>query len=294
MELRELRVVVAVAEHASVTRAAAALHQSAGSISHTIAALEARLGVELFHRMPRGMALSAAGEALLGPARRTLREADAAVGAVNAVRGLVGGRLSLVASRVSTVPLAELMAAFTRLYPHVVLRVFEPDTEVGIARLLRSGECELGVMRTEGAPSDFEQFPITDDRTMVVLPAGHRLGDRSVLRMQDLAGERLVAPLPMSSTRLDFDEYFRLNGIEPWVVAEAGTHEMVLELVRCAVGCTLAPEPSVAQVLGRGAVAVVLEGAPTSHQVLVSRRGDHLTPAAAAFHELVVSRRAVE
>ncbi len=82
MELRHLRYFVAVAEERHVGRAAGRLNVSQPSLSAQIHDLERELGAQLFERTPRGMQLTPAGEKFLAHARRTLREADHAVGAV--------------------------------------------------------------------------------------------------------------------------------------------------------------------------------------------------------------------
>lgn len=85
MDLRALRVVVAVTEQGSVTRAAASLHQSSSAVSHTLLALESELGVNLFHRLPRGMAPTDAGDAFVAAARRALHEAEVARRSVDSI-----------------------------------------------------------------------------------------------------------------------------------------------------------------------------------------------------------------
>jgi serine/threonine-protein kinase len=82
LELRHLRYFVAVAEERHVGRAAGRLNVSQPSLSAQIHDLERELGAQLFERTPRGMQLTPAGEKFLAHARRTLREADHAVGAV--------------------------------------------------------------------------------------------------------------------------------------------------------------------------------------------------------------------
>lgn len=82
MELRHLRYFVAVAEERHVGRAAARLNVSQPSLSAQIHDLERELGAVLFERTPRGMQMTPAGEKFLAHARRTLREADHAMGAV--------------------------------------------------------------------------------------------------------------------------------------------------------------------------------------------------------------------
>src|ERR1700736_3267215 len=97
MDVRQLRAVVTVVDRGGVTRAAEELHVAQPSLSQTIRSLERELGVELFHRVGRRLVLSAAGEALLAPARQVLRDMATVASSVAEVRGLAAGWLDLVA-----------------------------------------------------------------------------------------------------------------------------------------------------------------------------------------------------
>src|SRR6202048_1547688 len=97
MDVRQLLAVVMVVDKGGVTKAAEELHVAQPSLSQTIRTLERELGVELFHRVRRHLVLSAAGEALLGPARQVLRDMDTVYASVAQVKGLTAGRLDLVA-----------------------------------------------------------------------------------------------------------------------------------------------------------------------------------------------------
>src|SRR5512135_2285951 len=96
MDLRQLRYAVAVVDHGGFTRAAEAMHVAQPSLSQSVRALEAELGTELFHRTPRSVVLTAAGEAFLGPARQALRDASNVQAAVAEVAGLQAGHLDVV------------------------------------------------------------------------------------------------------------------------------------------------------------------------------------------------------
>ena len=109
MDVRQLSYVLAVADEGTFTRAAEVLQLSQPSLSQGIRALEAELGAELFERRARPVRLTAAGEALLEPARRAVRDLQTARAAVDAVTGLAAGHLDLVSlPTLSIDPVAEL------------------------------------------------------------------------------------------------------------------------------------------------------------------------------------------
>ena len=118
MDLRRLRLFLAVVDEGGFTRAAQAEFVSQPSVSQAIRELEAELGTPLFHRVGRGVTLTAAGEALVGPARQTLRDVETARAAVAAVGGLEAGRLDLCALPTLAVdPVAPLTGAFRTAHP---------------------------------------------------------------------------------------------------------------------------------------------------------------------------------
>ncbi len=273
-----------------MTRAAVSLHHSSSAVSHTLLTLETELGVDLFHRLPRGMALTDAGEAFVAAARRALHEAEVARGSVDAIRGLVAGRVSVAAVLGFSVALADLIGDFSRRYPNVVVRVFPPEGTDGVVEMVRSGACEVGFTWAPTVPDDLDAVRVSGDPSAVVVPQGHRLAGRRQVHISDLRGERMVAPLATSTMRSGFDELFRRHNVKPEVVAEAATNEMVLELVRAGVGCTVTFASSAAPVTGRGALALQIVDHPSNYFSLVTRARQEPTPAARAFCDLAIER----
>ncbi len=118
MDVRQLSYVLAVADEGTFTRAAEVLQISQPSLSQGIRALEAELGAALFERRARPVRLTAAGEALIEPARRAVRDLQTARAAVEAVTGLEGGHLDLVSlPTLSIDPVAELVGRFRVAHP---------------------------------------------------------------------------------------------------------------------------------------------------------------------------------
>src|SRR5947209_1488417 len=130
MELRHFRYFVAVAEERHITRAAERLGIQQPPLSQQIRALERELEVQLFRRLPRGVALTAAGEAFLTEARGILeRVGEAGVAARRAARGETG-RIGIgFTSSASFHPLVpRAIRAFRDDHPHVALSLEESGT----------------------------------------------------------------------------------------------------------------------------------------------------------------------
>jgi DNA-binding transcriptional LysR family regulator len=145
MDLRRLEYFVAVVEHGSVTAAAGALHVAQPSLSQSIRALERDMAVELFDRRQRPLALTAAGKALLDPARKVLADLADAKAAVGCVVGLAAGWLDVAVLDPLAVDVAPAIAAFRRRHPGVPVRVHGPRDEDDLVRHVVDGRCELGV-----------------------------------------------------------------------------------------------------------------------------------------------------
>jgi DNA-binding transcriptional LysR family regulator len=120
----ELSAFVAVAEHGSFTKAAAQLGVSKGSLSHSIRAIEERLGVRLLNRTTRSLALTEAGERMLARLRPLIDDLEATVDEVNEFRDRPAGHLRLTMPRpVASFVIAPLLARFVAQYPEIIVDI---------------------------------------------------------------------------------------------------------------------------------------------------------------------------
>src|SRR5688572_536741 len=146
MDLRRLRLFVAVAEQGSFTAAAEAVHVAQPAVSLAVRELEQELGATLLTRSRQGARLTAAGEALLGPARQALRDVEHAAEAVAAVTGLVAGHLDLAClPTLAADPVAELVGRFRSAHPGVTVRMGAPRDVEELAEAVRTGAADVGV-----------------------------------------------------------------------------------------------------------------------------------------------------
>ncbi len=148
MDVRQLRYFLAVVDHGSVNKAAAALHVAQPSLSQAIRALERDLGLDLFRRVGRKLVLTDAGEALIAPARQVVRGLATARASVNEVAGLRVGRVEIAAMPSQSVePLARMIKTVTEQHPGLSISVraaFTADDVVLLAIHVVHLQAELG------------------------------------------------------------------------------------------------------------------------------------------------------
>ncbi len=305
MDERRLRSFLAVVNEGTVTRAAARLHVAQPSLSQTLQALERELGAALFHRAGRGLRLSSAGQALIGPAREVLAAMDAACAAVGEVSELLRGTLHLAALATLAVdPLAGLIGRFRRAHPGIVVRVHEPESTAVLSALVRDGTCELGLaplpLRTQG----LRTLALGEQELLFVLPPIGALPRDA--RARDAAFDEPLSPAaydeplaaaalreiplvvspPGTSTRTLLEQALQAVGVSPRIAVETAAREAIVPLVLAGAGAALLPAPLAREAERRGAVARAARPRILRRIGLVYRE-DPLSPAARALLALV-------
>ena len=222
LELRELRYFLAVAEELNFTRAAERLHLAQQALSASIRNLEADLGVQLFTRSTRHVALTAAGEALVAGARHVLESAAEAVEDVGRVGSGRAGRLIIgFSTAAGSVPrVRDVIRRFSQASPDVDVRLVEYDFGDPVAGLI-SGGSQVAFVFNPVSDESLDALTVFEDLRHVALPNDHPLARMDEVRAADLSGLRwLQVPAPDSAwTRF----WFRHPLGEPQVGAEIRT-----------------------------------------------------------------------
>jgi len=281
MDLRKLRLFLAVVDHGGFTVAARAEFVSQPSVSQAMRELESELGTPLFHRVGRGVVLTSAGEALVGPARQTLRDVDTAHAAVAAVTGLSGGRLDLCTLPTLAVdPVAPLVGAFRTAHPGVAVTLADPDDARELADLVSTGTCEIGLTVELPSEPSLLVHRLAEHDLLAVFPPGTHTG-RSTSFTQ-LAHFPLVTGTPGTSTRRQLDDACAAAGVAPEIAVVTAQREAIVPLVLAGAGATMLPRPLDDTARRLGAVVVPFRPRVRRPVLLVHRRGAH-SPAADAF-----------
>ena len=175
MELRHLRALVALAEERHFGRAAQRLAMTQPPLSTAIQQLEASVGARLFERNSRGVALTAAGAALLPRARALLEQAAAAAREARDVGQGLAGQLRIgFAGTVLYRGLPEVLRRFGSAHPRLRLTLQELSSSEQLVELVHD-RLDLGFVHTSRVPAGFSQIRVSSQAFVACLPAGHAL-----------------------------------------------------------------------------------------------------------------------
>lgn len=290
MELRHLRYLLAVAEHANFTRAAEALHVSQPTLSQQIRQLERTVGTALLDRTGRSVRLTDTGEAFAGHARRALRALAAGERAVLDVHDLSRGTLRFaVTPSFSPYLVGPLMAEFHTRYPaiHCLLRELP---QARIESELLDDTLDLGIAFGGPHRPGIESSTLYAEPISVLVGADHPLNDRPAPLPLALLAEHPLALLSRDfATRGHIDGHLTAHHIEPEVAVEANSINALLEIVRRTRLATVLPDATAAPGSRLRRVQVVPDW-PGRPVTALRRRSGYLSTAARAFTELVSAR----
>jgi DNA-binding transcriptional LysR family regulator len=232
-----------VGGEASFTRAAARNFVVQSALSHQIKALETELGVTLFARTSRRVALTAAGEAFLPGARASLEAAERAAVDATAASGLIRGQLRLgVIPTVTAIDVPAILERYRRKHPEVriALRVAGSDElELAIAQ----GEVDVAVLGLPESrlPRGVAWRTLVTDRHVAIVSNQHQLATLAEVQLSDLA-EESFADFPAGTPgRIQSDLAFAAAGLHRDVPFEAMAPDLLIGLVKRNLAIMLLP-----------------------------------------------------
>ena len=239
MRLAHLRSFFAVARHGGFTAGARALHVSQPTVTTQVRALEASYAIELFIRRGRGVALTAAGEALYGIAERIFEQEEEALALLRNTGELRAGRLRVGA--VGPYHVMEMLAAFRSRHPAIELAVSIGNSEQVVAALL-DRSADVAVLAQYAIDARLHFVPFRSHRVVMFVPTNHRFARRRGIRIAELANEPLIVREAGSTTRKALDDALRCAGVTPPVALEIGSREAVREAVIRGMGIAAVSE----------------------------------------------------
>ncbi|GGU77848.1 LysR family transcriptional regulator [Pseudomonas laurentiana] len=241
-DLQDLRLLAAVAATGSLSKAAATFPVAVSAASTRLRLFEERSGLTLFTRKSDGMQLTPGGHLVLEAARSVLAEAQKLQ---ETLKDLVGQRRITLHLAVSTVTnntlLPAVLGPFLSNYPEVDLQLVE-HRSVDVLRVVRAGECEIGVYDGSLINEGVVSLPFSTERLVLLMSADHPLAAREQLHLRDALDYAFVC-LPAERAMQRFIEELALNlGMPLKIRVRAPSFEAIAQLVAQRAGIAMLPE----------------------------------------------------
>jgi DNA-binding transcriptional LysR family regulator len=272
LELRHLRVLVAVADAGSFTDAAIDLGISQAAASRTLIALEQILGARLLYRTSRSVTPTTAGVQVLARARQVL--ADAANLLAEATTGHTRLRIGHAWSAMGQHTL-EFQRRWAALHPEVELHLVRTNSPTGG---LAEGLCDLAVVRVPVAENRFAAAVVGLERRYCAMPADDPWARRRTVRLAELRDRTVLIDRRTGSTTAELWP----DGAAP-VLADTQDIDDWLALIAAGRGVGITPESTVHQYRREGVVFRPVRDAPPITVQLIWRRDDPHPSAHAAI-----------
>lgn len=294
-ELRHIEAFLAVARLGHFTRAAAALHLSQSALTVQIRQLEAALGLRLFDRNNRRVALTQAGRDLVAPFERISLDVAAVLQHARDLSAHRRGAVTLAAlPSIAAAVLPRALAALARDHAGLVVRVRDAIAS-RVLELVKSGDVDAGVGCIVRPEPDVDAEPLLTDRLAAFVPARHPLARARDVRLRDLGAHPLILTGPDTSVRQILERTLADARLPIQVAQEATYMSTALGMAGAGLGVAILPESAFAGAVGRGLRLVAIREPNLTRDIAVlTRRGRSRSPATQrlvdALHDAVRDR----
>jgi DNA-binding transcriptional LysR family regulator len=288
INLHHLLVFDAVAAEGNVSRGAERLGISQPAVSKQLRDLERRLKTPLFDRHPKGVRLTAAGEALADYTRRIFALAEEAERALADVAGLRRGHLAVGAGpTVGVYLLPRVLVEFRRRFPDVTMHAETEGSDVLRHRLL-DGVLDLAISEARADSTELDSAIVARDVLVPVVAAKHRLASRRSVSAAEFCREPFIARQTQSGEKSLVERTLASRGLGIQPVLTVSSTEAIKQAVMAGLGVAMVSKLAVRTEVAAGQLAVLaVKGLSIRYPIYHVRRRDRSpSAAAAAFLEL--------
>lgn len=246
LEVRHLKMICAIAETGTMTRAAAKLYVTQSALSQQLKDLEGKMGAELFFRFRRKMVLSSLGKMILKRARRILEALeDTELEIVKFMSGEKGELKVGTQCLFCFKWLPGVMKAFQDKYPGVEVEI---GHSIDLVKDLESKRYDLIVTAARDIGGSFIHQPLFEDRGVCILPRNHPLSCRPYLRIEDFRDYNLISHSAKEHNKF-YQALLKPRGIRPKRFFNLSQPQAMIEMVAAGFGIAMFPRWAVRGVL---------------------------------------------
>jgi LysR family transcriptional regulator for metE and metH len=253
LELRHLKLIQAVAEQGSVTKAGNLLFLTQSALSHQLRDAEEKLGVPLFNRINRRMILTPAGERLLKSAQTIL---DEMLRMEEDIKQIALSREAIL--RLSTECytcyhwLPSLLKVFNQKYPRIEVQIVVEATRAPHQALL-DGKIDLALVSSPVRNSKIVSQPLFQDELVVIMSVDHPLASRSFIKAEDFRDEHLMIYCAPGES-LAVQQVLAPAGVSPKKISNVQLTEAIIEMTKAGVGIGILTRWAVSTQVEAGAI----------------------------------------
>ena len=242
MNLRDLKYLVAVAEHRHFGRAAEACHVSQPTLSTQIRKLEEFLGVTLIERNNRQVLLTPVGERIIAQAAQVLREADELVKMAQQARDPYGGQFRLgIIPTVAPYLLPRILPLIREHFPGLEIQLVEAQTSV-ITRDLRAGQLDAIILALPVEEDGVVSVPLYTEPFYVAVSPQHPFFGRNSIAAEELEEAEVLLLEDGHCLRDQALDVCKSSGAVENTNFSATSIETLRHMVCANIGITLMPE----------------------------------------------------
>jgi len=287
MDIAGLQAFVSVAENASFSAAADALHLTQPAVSKRIAGLENELNTPLFDRIGRQIQLTEAGHALLPRAQKIINDVNDSQRVINNLSSSIAGQLCIGTSHhIGLHRLPAVLRKYNQSFPDVELDMQFLDSEQACKAVLH-GELELGIVTLPLKNSDpLTLTPLWNDPLHIVVSRDHPLAHKNNIKLHTLANHSAILPARGTFTREVIEEMLQPANIELKVRLSTNYLETIRMMVEIGLGWSVLPET----MIHAGLSSINIKDLSLSRQLgIVSHTERTLSNAAKAMCDLLIA-----
>lgn len=280
MELRHIYTFQAIVKEGSFLKAAEKLMYAQSTITLHIQQLEAELGVKLFLRQGKKVQLTEAGRSLQEQADSLVARAMALQQTMfDLVAGEAGHVRIGVIEPTASLRLPQILAPFCQERPRIRLTIEVGNTRA-ISQRVACGALDIGICSLPEAHFGLDFEPLFVEQLALLLPEQHPLAGEAVIRVRDLAKQRLLLTEEDCSYREVIESALLKRGTNPYSGLEIGSLETIKSAVQSGMGLAILPRAAITPVPAR-TVLREIEGLELSLPVGLVLLADEISPSRA-------------
>ena len=289
--LRQIQVFESVARHLSHSRAASELYLSQPAISMQIKQVEETCGLTLLESANKKLFLTEAGREMLHYSRSILQQIKDLEAALDEMKGLERGQLSIAVVSTANYFMAQLLAEFIQTHPgiQVSLHVANRDS---VLLQLTDNLANFAIMGLPTGNSEMDAHPFMENPLVIIASPTHPLATRSHISPAELARETFVLRERGSGTRRVIERYFDQHNLPMPRSMEMDSNEAIKQCVQAGIGLGIISRHAIELKLETARLHVLdVEGFPIIRDwYIVHRKNKRLSLAAQAFKQFLMTK----